>query len=175
MRRYHDLEKGELRDLLGKGWLSHDGTWFLSTAGQYGIEDANRLNKSAIHLLAPLEMRRSRELLLGAGEELKDIESVVEFVLESLRLVMPSSVSGGFRVSYPSLGVIHWEWYDGGCFAYKGMRHFGFLDGYHCGVIYRIECWLEALGMTCETSPPITTCIMHSSGACSGEFHVSFS
>lgn len=175
MRHFQDLGKEELRDLLGKGWLTHDGTWFLSAASRFGMEEANLMNKSAIRLLAPLEMRRSRQLLLGDDEELPDAPAVIEFVLESLRLVMPSTVSSGFRVERPAPDVIRWEWEQGQCFAYRGMRQLGFLDDYRCGVIYRIECWLEALGMACETSPPVTTCIMHTTGACAGEFRVSFS
>jgi hypothetical protein len=174
MRHYQDIGKDDLQDLLGKGWLTHDGTWFLSAAGQLGMETANRLNKSAIRLLAPLEMRRSRGLLLAENEELEDLPAVIEFLFESLHTVMPPSITSRFHVHHSSTGIIRWEWDQGECFAYRGMRQLGFIDEYHCGVIYRIECWLEALGMVCETSPPITKCIMHTTGTCSGEFRISF-
>lgn len=160
--------------MLGKGWLTHDGTWFLSASSQFGMEAANRVNKSAIRLLAPLEMRRSRELLLASGEVLEDVQALMEFMLESLRMIMPASVSEKFRVTFPAPETIRWEWDEGKCFAYKGMRQLGFIDDYECGVIYRIECWLEALGVAFKTVPPIGRCIMHTTGACSGEFHISF-
>ena len=50
------------------------------------------------------------------------------------------------------------------------MRQLGFLDNYECGVIYRIECWLDALGVLYEVLPPTGTCIMHTRGECSGQF-----
>jgi len=32
------IEKKEIGDLLGKGWLTHDGMWFYHTYRQLGIE-----------------------------------------------------------------------------------------------------------------------------------------
>jgi hypothetical protein len=33
------------RDLLIKGWMSHDARWFMAVAEDFGIEHANRLNQ----------------------------------------------------------------------------------------------------------------------------------
>ena len=48
------IEKKDLRDLLGKSWLTHDGMWFYHTCQESGIEKANVLNKAAIRSLAPI-------------------------------------------------------------------------------------------------------------------------
>ncbi len=170
MKRYEDIDKEGLHDLLAKGWLTHDGTWFLSAAGEFGIETANRLNQAAIRALAPLEMQRCRVLLLEEGEELAGIPETVRFMLESLLTIMPSSVSRRFHLTFPAPDIFRWEWDQQGCFAYKGMRQLGFLDHYQCGVIFRIECWLDALGIPFEVLPPTGRCIMHTRGECSGEF-----
>jgi len=37
------IDKKEIRDLLGKGWLTHDGMWFYNTYRELGIEKANQL------------------------------------------------------------------------------------------------------------------------------------
>jgi len=68
--------------------------------------------------------------------------------------------------------LLHWEWEKRGCFAFKGMKQIGIIDGYRCGVIYRIECWLEALGIKYSIDPKIDKCIMHEKGACSGDLRV---
>ena len=52
MRDPKDVSKDELRDLLGKGWLTHDGAWFFSVASEYGMESANALNKASTKALA---------------------------------------------------------------------------------------------------------------------------
>ena len=69
---------------------------------------------------------------------------------------------------------MQWEWESGECFAFKGMKRIGIIDGYQCGVMYRIECWLEALGIKYSIDPRIDKCIMHETGACLGEIKVRF-
>ena len=52
------------------------------------------------------------------------------------------------------------------------MKQIGAIDGYRCGVMYRIECWLEALGIRYSMDPRIDGCLMHEKGACEGEIRV---
>jgi len=52
------------------------------------------------------------------------------------------------------------------------MKQIGALDEYNCGVIYRIECWLETMGIEFEINPKISNCVMHEKGACSGDIRV---
>jgi hypothetical protein len=93
-------------------------------------------------------------------------------MLEALEMTLPNSVFEGFRFRASSKDLLHWEWESGGCFAYKGMKQIGIIDGYRCGVIYRIECWLEALGIKYSIAPKIDKCMMHEKGACLGDIRV---
>jgi hypothetical protein len=68
--------------------------------------------------------------------------------------------------------ILHWEWERGQCFAFKGMTEIGTIDDYRCGVIYRIECWLEALGVEFNIDPKIDGCLMHTTGTCFGEIRI---
>jgi hypothetical protein len=52
------------------------------------------------------------------------------------------------------------------------MKQIGLIDGYRCGVMYRIECWLEALGIKYSIDPKIDKCMMHEKGACLGDIKV---
>lgn len=169
MKPIEQVTVAELRDLLGKGWLTHDGAWFLNVAGECGVEAANRLNKAAIKTMAPLEMMRARKLLAPDAGELDDFRSLFRFAVSALLLILPGSVAGRFRVESPRDGVFAWEWEKGQCFAYRGMRQFGLVDGYECGVIFRLECWLDALGLHHQVRPRIDGCLMHRTGSCSGE------
>jgi len=40
---------------------------------------------------------------------------------------------------------------------------------YECGVLYRIKCWLDELGITHRFIPEIGKCHMHVNGSCAGE------
>jgi hypothetical protein len=78
-------------------------------------------------------------------------------------------------MSFSRENVMHWEFEPGQCFAYKGIKRIGAIEQYECGVIYRIECWLNCLGIQYKTIPKIDKCLMHMTGCCSGEIELTFS
>jgi hypothetical protein len=139
MRDPAEITKDELRELLGKGWLTHDGAWFLSVAGELGMEAANRFNKAAIKGMAPFETRRTMKVLEVEPEDLQDMKGIAGFVTAGLGLIMPDSVITRLLFDFPGENVMHWEWEPGECFAYKSMKQMGQIDAYECGVIYRIR------------------------------------
>ena len=160
--------------MLGKGWLTHDGAWFFHTYQEVGIEIANKLNKAAIRSLAPIEIKRAKNALGIDGEKIRTFEELKDFMLGALEMILPNSVFERFRFRASSKDLLHWEWESGECFAYKGMKQIGIVDGYRCGVMYRIECWLEALGIKYEIDPKIDKCLMHEKGSCFGNIRVIF-
>ena len=166
------IGKKEIRDLLGKGWLTHDGMWFYHTYQGLGIEQANKLNKEAIRSLAPIEIKRVKKVLGLVEEKIDTFEELKEFMLEALEVILPDSVFEKFQLRASSKNLLHWEWEKGECFAYKGMKQMGVIDEYRCGVMYRIECWLEALGVKYSIDPKINKCIMHEKGACLGDIRI---
>ena len=168
------IEKREIRDLLGKGWLTHDGMWFYHTYQELGIEKANVLNRAAIRSLAPIEIKRVKKVLGMGGEKIETFEELKDFMVVVLEMILPNSVFEKFRFRTSSKDLFHWEWESGECFAFKGMKQIGIIDDYRCGVMYRIECWLEALGIKYSIDPKIDKCIMHEKGACSGNIRVIF-
>ena len=168
------IAKKDIRDLLGKGWLTHDGLWFYHTWMELGIERANTLNLAAIKSLAPIEVERAKQVLGMGQEKINDFDRLMGFLLAALELTLPDSVFRKSRFSSPSREVIRWEWEKGQCFAYKGMKQIGAIAGYRCGVMYRIESWLAALGIRYSMHPRIVGCLMHEKGACEGEIRVFF-
>jgi len=166
------IEKIDVKDLLAKGWLTHDGMWFYHTYQEFGIERANALNKAAIKSLAPIEMERAKRVLGIDKERFDTFDEFMDFMLSALELTMPDSVFKKIHFRSPSRDLIHWDWENGQCFAYKGMKQIGTIDRYRCGVMYRIECWLEALGITYTMHPRIEGCLMHEKGICEGDIRV---
>jgi len=166
------LTREQGRDLVAKGWLTHDGMWFDEAARTLGIGPANDMNRAAIRAMAPFEVSRLAKALGVDPGALRDPAAVARFVAAGIRLVTPESVFAHLRVT-AGVGLLHWEWDPGECFAYKGMRRFGWLDGYRCGVIYRVECWLEALGVRPRGEPAVEGCVMHATGGCAGDLALS--
>jgi hypothetical protein len=174
MRSLNAVGKEELRDLLGKGWLTHDGMWFHSVYKEYGIEKANKLNKDAIKSMVPLEVERLTQIMGMQKTDLTSVENIRDFLLCGVELILPASVFSKLHFSVTSGNVIHWEWEKSQCFAYKGMQRMGVIDSYECGVMYRIECWLESLGLKFISNPPPGKCLMHEKGYCAGDYEFQF-
>ena len=168
------MSKDELRELLGKGWLTHDGAWFFSVASEMGMDAANRLNKAAIRAMAPFETRRTMKVLAVDAADLRDCASLVRFVTAGLGLIMPDSVLDNLHFDRVDDHTIHWSWEPGRCFAYKSMKQMGQADSYECGVLFRIQCWLEAMESPVELEPSPVGCLMHETGECQGDFILSF-
>jgi len=174
MRTFEDISKEEIRDLLGKGWLTHDGMWFYTVSRELGVDAANKLNKAAIKAMAPFEVNRLKKVTGLQESQLTNIEVLKEFLPAGMQMILPSSVFSKLHFAVMPGNILHWEWEQGECFAYKGMGRMGVIDSYECGVMYRVECWLELLGLKFTSSPKITGCRMHTQGQCSGEFRFDF-
>jgi hypothetical protein len=169
-RSFDDIGKEEIRDLLGKGWLTHDGAWFFSVCNEYGVKEANRLNKAAIKSMVPFEVQRLKQIMAFDERQLKNVTEIVKFMEEGMRLILPESVLSKYHFKIESPNILLWEWEKDECFAYKGMSRMGVIDGYECGVMYRIECWFESLGLKFESNVKLDNCQMHRQGYCRGQY-----
>ena len=168
MRRIEMFEKKRLIELLNKCWMTHDGMWFYSCLNECGIATANKLNKSAISMLAPIEVGRMKRYYGLDKERIETFDEFKDFFSGVTELFVPDFMNAA--MSFPGRNIMRWEFGPDGCFAYKGMNAIGVIKEYDCGVLYRIECWLKNLGIQYRMDPEIHTCLMLERGACSGEF-----
>jgi Family of unknown function (DUF6125) len=162
------IDKNELKDLLLKCWMTHDGMWFYHSMKEWGIERTNQINKAAIRSLASIEIERVRKAFgLKKIETFEDIKTLSNAAFEVL-----TADFMGFDYSFPSENVLHWEMNK--CFAHAGMTRLGAIERYECGVIYRVACWFDGLGANYIITPRPDRCLMHVSGSCRGDFRFSF-
>lgn len=159
-----ELDKKELQELLVKCWMTHDGTWFYSCMQEFGIEAANRLNKSAIKALAPLELRRVTKATGVKGENIRSMEEVRQVIDAMFHTIKGEFMD--FVFDFPQENALRWTMNR--CFALEGMKMIGAVEEYECGVLYRVFCWLDSLGLEYEVEPRLERCLMRETGACSG-------
>lgn len=163
-----ELSSRDLKELLNKCWMTHDGMWFYHCYRECGIEKANKLNKAAIRSLAPIEMQRvTKAFGIGKIESMADLKALMAAALNS---VMADFMR--FEISYPSENHFHVKWNR--CFAHEGMKRVGAIDGYECGIFERIDAWYDALGVTYEVTPKVTGCMMHTEGVCYRDYRFLF-
>ena len=172
MKPTDHLDKEQLIELLNRCWMTHDGMWFYHCVQEFGIEAANKMNKAAIKSLAPVEVRRVKEALGMKKEKTETFDEFKYFFAGVSELFVAEFMN--ITMTFPDQNVLHWEFEPRKCFAYKGMKHIGVIDKYECGVIYRVACWIDSLGVEYIVNPQITGCLMLASGTCSGDFSLYF-
>lgn len=166
MNALDSISKKDIKELLSKGWMTHDAMWFASCYQHLGIEKTNVLNLSAVALMSGFEVARIRKAIGMQDVEIDSFGKLRRLFEQAMDLILPDFMQAEF--DFPEENVIHWKWKEGQCFAYKGLKRIGALDGYRCGVMYRIECWLRALNIRFRMDPPVDKCLMHQRGNCEG-------
>lgn len=162
------MDTEPIKQLLLRGWMTHDAMWFKNALEKVGIETANELNRSAIRDMAPIEVRRVLKALRMDG-----VSSFQE--LEAFMTGAMSLLGGDFM-------KFRWRWQPPGrlqvqvdeCFAYKGIKRIGAIEKYECGIFDRVYGWLDALAIGYQFSPNVEHCTMHHEGTCVREIRFSF-
>ncbi|MCG8687378.1 MAG: DUF6125 family protein [Desulfobacterales bacterium] len=160
------MDKKDVKELFSKNWLTHDAMWYGSCVHELGAEKANQLNKGAARLMAGVEIKRILKLMdKPKGYEVKRFDEVVEIIDTAFGLVQTEFMK--FDFSFPEKNVLRGQHND--CFAYNGVKQFGLVDTYDCGIVERVKGWLDGVGVK-YTSTEFTGCLMHQSGECIIEF-----
>ncbi|MBI5589552.1 MAG: hypothetical protein HY881_03620 [Deltaproteobacteria bacterium] len=166
-----NISQKETVDLLNKCWMTHDGLWFFHCLKEFGIEKTNKINKAAIKSLSEIEIKRIKNAL-GKRGNIETFDGFRIFFQKASKLVIPEFMNVTF--SFPKENKMFWTFEQGKCFAYAGIKKLGVLDSYECGVLYRVQCWLETLGIEHRFDPGVDKCHMHHGNGCSGVIELNF-
>lgn len=156
-----ELSFSEQKDLLIKGWMSHDARWFMAVAEHFGIETANRLNQFVCREIGRVEMKRFMKTL--ALSPTKDLEEHLTFNKAAFALYGSGLAEYDIKVLDHRSFEIHLR----RCFAYENILRAGIKDQYDCGILARIQGWIDAQGLEHELAPPLGKCMMVLGKECS--------
>lgn len=170
MQAIDKLNKKELKEILNKCWMTHDAMWFYHCLQECGIEKTNKINLAAMRAMAMIEIQRVKKAL--GIEKVENFDELKELLEGAVGLFKGDFIK--MTYSFPSENLLRWDWAGQECFAYDGIKSMGVIDKYQCGIIYRIECWLDSLEVEYSVTPKVERCLMHTDGNCSGEFRFFF-
>ena len=157
-----ELSKGDVKEFFSKNWMTHDAMWYGSCMQALGPDQANQLNKGAVRLMAGIEIKRILKLMgKPKGYTVKGFDDLAEIIETAFTLVQTSFM--GFDFSFPEKNLLRGE-FDY-CFAYEGVKKFGLVEHYDCGIVERVKGWVDALGVKYE-STDFNGCLMHQTGRC---------
>jgi hypothetical protein len=156
------------KDLLIKGWMSHDARWFMAVAKHFGIDAANRLNQLVCRELGQVEMKRYMKTLNLSPA--KDLDEFLVFGKAAISLYGPDLVEYEIEI----IDHQSYKMYLKRCFACENIVKAGIKDQYECGIFARIQGWIDAQGLEHELDPPLGKCMMVSGKECSYRINLKF-
>lgn len=154
------MEVEDLKELLIKCWMTHDGMWFYHCQKECGMEKANKINKAAINSLAKIEIKRIQNAFgIKSVKNFKDLQNLIDKALEVFRAEFMR-----FEHDFTIKNQLHCGMRN--CWAYNGIKQIGVIDQYECGIFERIEGWFNCLNIDYDVTPQLEGCLMHSNGKC---------
>lgn len=165
---FNSLSKNELKEILNKNWMTHDAMWFYNCLQEFGIEKTNKINKAAIRNMAAIEIKRIQKLV--GAEQINSFDEFKSFFDAAMEIATGRFMKYKYSISDKNLMRGQWD----SCFAYEGVKALGVIDRYECGVMLRINTWLNTLGIKFEVEPEVNGCIMHTDGKCFFEYRFFF-
>ena len=160
------MDKNEIKELFSKNWLTHDAMWYGSCVQELGPEKANQLNKAAVRLMAGIEIKRILKLMgKPKGYLAESFDDLSEILITAFQVVQTSFMK--FDISFPEKNLLRGQFNY--CFAYEGVKKFGLVEIYDCGIAERVKGWLDTLGVL-YTSTDFAGCLMHQNGKCIIDF-----
>jgi len=160
--------KDEIKELLIKGWMTHDAMWFYHCLQECGIDKTNRINKAAIKAMSAIEIKRIQKAV--GAEKLDTFDEFKRFFNIAMEIATGEFMK--YTYNMPANNLMHGEWES--CFAYEGVKALGVIDRYECGIMLRINSWLDTLGIKYEVEPKLTGCMMHTDGKCFRDYRFFF-
>ncbi|MFX1480229.1 MAG: DUF6125 family protein, partial [Promethearchaeota archaeon] len=165
MTLFDILDKHQLKELLVKCWMTHDASWFFNCVKELDIDTANKLNKAAIKSLAAIEVQRIKIALGLENVKIETFNQLKNYINDAFSVIKGDFMN--FDYTFPEKNRLHWEMKK--CFAFEGMKRFGLKGKYECGVLYRVSCWLDVLGIPHKIEPKFEECLLYSKEKCSGD------
>ncbi len=160
------LSPQQREDLLIKCWMSHDARWFTAVAMNHGMPAANRANQAAVREEGKVEARRlARALGLGP------VTNAADFLLAQEAMI---GLLGPDLLDYDAVqtGDDGWRLEIKRCFAFDNVSRAGVADQYECGILPRVQGWLEGLGLPYEMTPSLGKCLKAQGQECAYDFRL---
>ena len=161
------LDRYDVKEVFSKNWLTHDAMWYGSCMQELGPEKANQLNKTAVRLMAAIEIKRIMKLMnKPKGVTINNFHELAEIIETAFRLIQTSFLT--FDFSFPEKNLLRGRFNE--CFAHDGVEKFGVIADYECGIVERVKGWLTSLGVSYIMIPEFKGCLMYQNGKCEVDF-----
>ena len=142
--------------------------WYGNCVFELGPEVADRLNRRSVKLMAAIEIKRIMKLM-GIPKEacINEFDELVDIIETAFQLVQTHFMK--FDFGFPEKNVMHGKFHE--CFAHDGVKRYGMIETYECGILERVKGWLDTIKVDYEMTPDFNGCLMHQRGTREVDFH----
>ncbi len=130
-------------------WAQHDGQWFLKTKREFGIENANKLNKNVIRSMGKTEARHTMNALGIHKGDIKSIPECFKLLNTFMEVLIPKVMKFKFYTESHNEGLAIVD----KCFIWKEVQKSKKENEYTCACNSRHRGWLEAIGVSGKIIP----------------------
>jgi hypothetical protein len=141
------------KNLLIKGWMSHDARWFMAVAERFGIKEADQLNQKVCRELGGVEMKRFMKALSLSFP--RNMDEHLAINKDAISLYGPDLIEYEIK----AVDRQSYEMHIRRCFAHENVVKAGIKDQYKCGILARVQGWIDAQGLEHELTPPLGKCM----------------
>ncbi|MFW9938340.1 MAG: DUF6125 family protein [Candidatus Thorarchaeota archaeon] len=165
---YRTLDWKEIKEILIKNWMTHDGMWFFHCVTRCGIKNTNKINKAAVKSMAKIEINRIKKAFgFNKIQTFKQFQDLVRGIFEIVKADFMD-----FSYEYPMFNKF--KFIMNRCFAYDGVKRLGYIEEYECGIFERLKGWFDELGISYRIKPKVKGCMMNDCGNCYRLFEFEF-
>ena len=169
MKSLKILDFEEVKEILIKNWMSHDGMWFYHCVQECGIDKTNKINRSAVRSMAKIEIKRLKKAL--DIEKIESFEEFKDFFKNVFSIVKAEFMDFDYEFPYKNVLIFTMN----KCFAYDGIKRMGYIEKYNCGIFERLKGWFDELNVRYDITPQINGCLMREKNLCYRKFQFHFS
>jgi hypothetical protein len=126
----------------------------MAVVEHFGMDAANRMKQFVCREIGRVEMKRFMKTLTFSKP--KDLEEYLTLKKAAFALYG----SGLAEYDIKTLDHRSYEIHLKRCFAYENIVRAGIKDQYECGILARIQGWIDAQGLEHELTPPLGKCMM---------------
>lgn len=163
------ISKENLKEVLSKGWLTHDAMWFSLSVETFGIEKTNIINRKSAHSMAVIEAKRFSKAI--NIQKFSNMLELIDFLDKIFTIIVGDFMNG----TYKQIGDNKILFETTKCFAFEGVSKIGVISDYECGIFERIEGWFDYFKISYSKKPNDLKCLMHKYGECLKEYTLKFS
>ncbi|NVM03385.1 MAG: L-2-amino-thiazoline-4-carboxylic acid hydrolase [Candidatus Helarchaeota archaeon] len=149
IKEKYDISLNTQKFILQMCWAQHDAQWFLKSKNEFGIKEANEMNKKVVYSMGKIEARHILNALNIQSGTIKTISELFKICNTFMEVIIPKIMKFKFIAHSQNEGVGIVK----KCFIWEQVKQSKKESEYECSCNFRHRGWLNAMGVDGKIIP----------------------